>query len=99
ISFILRSANEYLFWIDMYDNSKMINIYNYISFIERISQENNIKINFGRGVYDYKVTNFKPDIKQLFAFYIFSNKLQLLIFLFVDNIKEILKSIYKKIKR
>ena len=99
ISFILRNTNEYLFWIDMYDNSKMINIYNYISFIERISQENNIKINFGRGVYDYKVTNFKPDIKQLFAFYIFSNKLQLLIFLFVDNIKEILKSIYKKIKR
>ena len=99
ISFILRNTNEYLFWIDMYDNSKMINIYNYISFIERLSQENNIKINFGRGVYDYKVTNFKPDIKQLFAFYIFSNKLQLLIFLFVDNIKEILKSIYKKIKR
>ena len=83
----------------MHENIKMINIYNYISFMEHISQENNVKINFGIGVYDYKFTNFKPDIKQLFTAYTFSNQLQLLIFLFVDKIKKILKSIYKKTKR
>ena len=96
ISFILRNENEYLFWIDMYDNAKMINIYNYILFMENISCDNNVKINFGRGAYDYKVENFKPDIKQLFAIYIYENQLQLSLFLFIDKIKDILKSIYKK---
>ena len=96
ISFILTNENEYLFWIDMYDNTKMINIYNYILFMESISFDNNVKINFGRGVYDYKVENFKPDIKQLFALYIYRNQLHLSLFLFFDKIKGVLKSFYKK---
>jgi len=96
ISFILTNENEYLFWIDMYDNTKMINIYNYILFMESISCDNNVKINFGRGVYDYKVENFKPDIKQLFALYIYRNQLHLSLFLFIDKIKDTLKLIYKK---
>ena len=98
ISFILRNDSEYLFWIDMYDNTKMINIYNYISFMENISCGNSVKINFGRGMYDYKVINFKPDIKQLFAVYLFENQIQLMIFIFIDKIKDVLKSTYKKIK-
>jgi len=85
-----------LFWIDMYDNAKMINIYNYILFLENISRDNSVNISFGRGVYDYKVANFKPDIKQLFAIYIYENQLNLSLFLFFDKIKDILKSIYKK---
>ena len=80
----------------MYDNNKMINIYNYILFMESISCDNNVKINFGRGVYDYKLENFKPDIKQLFALYIYRNQFQLNLFLFIDKILGILKSIYKK---
>jgi len=96
ISFILKNENEYLFWIDMYDNAKMINIYNYILFLENISRDNSVNISFGRGVYDYKVANFKPDIKQLFAIYIYENQLNLSLFLFFDKIKDILKSIYKK---
>ena len=99
ISFLLRNDNEYLFWIDLYDNTKMINIYNYISFMENISCEHSVKISFGRGVYDYKVVNFKPDIKQLFAIYIFTNHFWLIIFLINDNIRGILRSIYKKLKR
>ena len=99
ISFILRNNNEYLFWIDMYDNTKMINIFNYISFIESVSCENSVKINFGRGVYDYKILNFKPDIKQLFAVYLFKNKFQLISFLFIERIKNMFKSLYKEIRR
>ena len=96
ISFILRNENEYLFWIDMYDDSKMINIYNYILFIENISFKNSVKVNFGRGIYDYKIENFNPDIKQLFAIYIYKNQFNLSLFLFLDEIKSILKLIYKK---
>ena len=99
ISFISRNKNDYLFWIDMYDNSKMINIYNYILFIEKISLNNSVNINFGRGVYDYKIENFKPDIKQLFAVYIYKNKFKLSLFMFVERIINFLKSIYKKFKK
>ena len=96
ISFISRNENEYLFWIDMYDNSKLINIYNYILFIENISLDDSVNINFGRGVYDYKLENFKPDIKQLFAIYIYKNKFKLTLFLVFDRTKNFLKSVYKK---
>ena len=64
--------------------------------MENISIKNSVKINFGRGVYDYKVQNFKPDIKQLFAVYIYKNRYYLNIFLFTDELKSILKLIYKK---
>ena len=96
ISFISRNENEYLFWIDMYDNSKLINIYNYILFIENISLDDSVNINFGRGVYDYKLENFKPDIKQLFAIYIYKNKFKLTLFLVFDRTNNFLKSVYKK---
>ena len=95
ISFISRNKNNYLFWIDMYDNSKMINIYNYISFIENVSLNDRVNINFGRGVYDYKLQNFKPDIKQLFSIHIFQNKFKLNLFLVIERIINFLKLIYK----
>ena len=98
ISFILKNNNTYLFWIDMYDNTKMINIYNYILFIENISSKENVVINFGRGIYDYKMVNFKPDVKQLFAIYIFRSQIQKLFFLMINKTKVIIKMIYKKIK-
>ena len=96
ISFILKNKHEYLFWIDMYDNSKMTNIYNYILFIENISSSNSVKINFGRGLYYYKVANFNPDTQHLFSVYMFRNKLIMLIFLLSNKLKRIAKSIYKK---
>ena len=98
ISFILRHDNEYLFWIDMYDATKMINIYNYILFIENISINRNVNINFGRGIYHYKLMNFKPDIKRLFAVYVFVNQFRLIVFLCLDRINNFLKFIYKRIK-
>lgn len=98
ISFILKNNNTYLFWIDMYDNTKMINIYNYILFIENISSKKNVEINFGRGIYDYKMVNFKPDVKQLFAIYIFHSQVQKLFFLMINKTKFIIKIMYKKIK-
>ena len=39
ISFVLKKDNNYLFWIDMYDSSKMINIFNYIKFISKCHQK------------------------------------------------------------
>ena len=76
----------------------MINIYNYILFIENISSKENVEINFDISLYDYKMVNFKPDVKQLFAIYIFRSQIQKLFFLILNKVKVIIKVIYKKIK-
>ncbi|MBC8266073.1 MAG: hypothetical protein H8E84_03815 [Flavobacteriales bacterium] len=98
ISLVLEKENEYLFWIDMFDDSKMVNIFNYISLMQKLSAMNPVVMNLGRGLYNYKTSNFKPSIKQLFAIYIFSNKLEKIKFQLRNRIIAILKPIYKKIK-
>ena len=67
VSFVIKDSTQYLTWIDMFDNSKMINIFNYISLITVLSSEDSVIINFGRGVYRYKILNFIPQSKDLFS--------------------------------
>lgn len=98
ISFILKKSNEYLFWISLFDNIKMIHIYNYILFIQAVSNDGKVCINFGRGAYDYKLTNFKPDVKLLFTVFVFQNKLQRIIFVSYSKVKMIIRKFYMAIK-
>ena len=35
VSFIITRFNKHLFWIDMYDESKMINLFNYINLMSK----------------------------------------------------------------
>lgn len=98
ISFIIKDSDRYLIWIDLYDNSKMINIFNYISLMTVLSSNNAVIINFGRGGYGYKISNFLPKVMYLSSFHIFNSKWQELKFYFLRFVKELLKSIYKKIK-
>ena len=44
ISFILCKKSNYLIWIDLYDNTKMINLFNYVSLISSLSKKNKINI-------------------------------------------------------
>jgi|TARA_B100001964_G_scaffold220281_1_gene263181 hypothetical protein len=97
-SFILQRSDEYLFWIDMYDDSKMVNIFNYICLMQKLSAEKNIVMNLGRGTYDYKISNFMPGINQLYAIFIFSNKYREFRYFFTKNLISLFKSVYKKIK-
>ena len=99
LSFILKNSDNYLFWISLFDNSKMIHIYNYILFMEAVSGNNKIQISFGRGDYDYKITNFKTDVKQLFAVFIFINQFDKVTFWLFDKMSNIIKPIYKSISR
>lgn len=96
-SFILKSNDNYLFWIDLYDNSKLINVYNYISFIELISLNKDVFISFGRGDYSYKTKNFNPIKKKLIAITIFKNNFSLLLYSFCVYVYKIVRYIYKKI--
>lgn len=98
ISFIIKSQSEYLIWIDVYDDSKMVNLYNYILAISYLSSSNSVKINFGRGSYNYKIKNFIPSVNQLFSVFIYSSKYSELYFLFERRVIQLLKCIYNKIK-
>jgi len=99
ISFVLKKSNEYLFWIDMFDDSKMINLFNYISYIRKVSVNESVVVNFGRGAYNYKIVNFKPAIKQLYVVLVFKNRIQLYLSQFSDKILKVAKLIYRKIVR
>lgn len=77
IQFILIQDNEYIFWIDLYKDIHLINIYAYIKFIDMLIENSDLRkdyINFGRGLYDYKTVKFQPIKKiQLTYYYAKSN--------------------------
>ena len=98
ISFIINSPSEYLVWIDMYDDSKMINLCNYILAFSSLSAKESLKINFGRGSYNYKIKNFLPIEKKLFSMFIFPSKFSELKFFFERIFIQLIKRVYKKIK-
>jgi len=99
MSFIIKDSDQYLIWIDMYDKSKMINIFNYVSLVTLLSSNRSVSINFGRGTYSYKVLNFLPERKDLFLLQIFSSRWQVLKYNFESNIVEFLRVIYKRVKK
>jgi len=94
ISFILYKKSNYLIWIDLYDDTKMINLYNYVSLISLLSRKNKININFGRGDYSYKISNFLPEKKNLSSFYIFMSKKYKFIFIAEKLILSFFAKIY-----
>ncbi len=99
ISFVIKDSTQYLTWIDMFDESKMINIFNYITLITVLSSEESVKVNFGRGVYRYKLLNFLPQSLDLFSLQIFSSKWQGLKCNIERNIIQFLRIVYEKFKK
>lgn len=99
ISFILKKDNNYLFWVDMYDHSKMINIFNYIKFISAKSFRKDVNVHFGRGDYLYKLNNFKPKIENLLHINIFFRNLDLLYFKVKFKILNLIRKTYRIIFR
>jgi len=97
ISFLMKDSRQYLIWIDMYDDSKMVNLYNYISVITSLSSESSVIINFGRGGYNYKLRNFLPEVLELYSINIFTSKWQEYKFNIEERVFKILKYLYNKI--
>tara|TARA_B100000131_G_C18098011_1_gene604835 strand:- start:803 stop:1837 length:1035 start_codon:yes stop_codon:yes gene_type:complete len=98
ISFITKYRSKYMFWIDIFDSTKRVNIYNYISFIRHVSSISSVDINFGRGIYKYKLINFRPDISNLYSLEIYKNKIDLIIDYFKIKILYMIKRLYKRFK-
>ena len=81
----------------MFDDSKMINLFNYISYMRKVSVNESVVVNFGRGAYNYKIVNFKPTIKQLYAILVYENSIQLYFSQFSDKMLNKAKLIYRMI--
>lgn len=82
ISFIMRCNNTRMFWIDLFSNIPRVNIYNYIKFITSVSIDyDKTEMHFGRGLYGYKMRNFKPIVKDLTEINIYFNSIKYYLFL------------------
>ncbi|MCP5534609.1 MAG: hypothetical protein H7A51_00055 [Akkermansiaceae bacterium] len=66
-SLVLKYGNTRLMWVDLYNDIKMINLYNYVKYIDyELALNQGVNIDFGRGGYDYKVKNFQPNMLNLY---------------------------------
>ena len=65
--------------------------------MRKVSVNESVVVNFGRGAYNYKIVNFKPKIKQLYVVLVFENSMQIYISQFCDKILKASKLIYRKI--
>ena len=92
-----KSPVEFMFWIDLFDESKMINIFSYIRFMQFVSSRSSVAINFGRGRYFYKVSNFAPFFEKLYQIEIYHTKWDKLKAMIINYIIDLLAYFSKKI--
>ena len=91
ISFVLEQDKTFYFWIDLFLNISMINIYNNISFIKEISEVKSAKFDFCRGIYNYKKQNFSPNEIDLYTSFLIKSKLISYSYNLYQNIKRKLR--------
>ena len=96
ISFIMKKDKISMFWIDLFNDVSRINIYNYIRYITNLSyNKDNVEIHLGRGLYPYKIRNFKPEYGKLFEGYIYFGFLSYYLSLMKKRILRLLIRFYK----
>lgn len=101
MNFILFNDKRYLFWIDIYKNIPMINIFSYLNFLETLCikyKDNPFIIDFGRGLYEYKLSNFFPEIQLQLTFFYAKYNRHYIQYLAKFFIKLSIKNFYKKHK-
>ena len=98
MSLIFKNNNKYSFWVDLYNDMQMMNLYHNTRFIKEITSKESVIFNFGRGAYKYKLQNFNPEVFNLYEFITFNNTFLKVKFILKENIAFVLKSIYKTFK-
>tara|TARA_B100001758_G_C18416572_1_gene620397 strand:+ start:2368 stop:3411 length:1044 start_codon:yes stop_codon:yes gene_type:complete len=93
------TSNGFMFWIDIFDEKQMINLSSYCNVIKYFSSLESINVNFGRGRYFYKESNFAPEFYTLYQVLLFSNRFQKISFFVADKLMKKLMSVYKIIKK
>ena len=98
ISLIFKHEDQYSFWVDLFDDRKMINLYHNTLFLKYITQNSDAVFNFGRGIYNYKIQNYQPEVYELFELNTFENIFQQILFQIFQITSKGCRKIYKKIK-
>jgi len=96
VNIILKEFDEYIFWIDLFNDEQMINIAGYINFLKSISLQDAVNINFARGRYFYKESNFAPIFFNLYSIYYFPSLFSKWRFIIFDDLRRLFKLIYKR---
>ncbi len=102
MNFILKSRDEsvYLFWIDIYRDIPYINLSAYLYFIEwlTVNKKEPFTIDFGRGLYGYKIKNFIPEIELQFTLFYAKSSIGFIKYLIKLSALLSIKDFYKKNK-
>lgn len=101
IKLILKgSENHHIFWIDLYKDIQMINIHSYIEYIKTVCNKETKEfiLDFGRGLYDYKLKNFQPNIGLQHTFFYSKSNFRLGIYMFRLALKTLFRNFYKNKK-
>lgn len=96
--FYNTTRNEYIKWIVLYAD-KRYNLLINLKLIENFHGNGGARINFARGIYDYKMMNFHPQVKNLYRLTISKSVWSSIKALFALNLqfsKIIAKSILRK---
>lgn len=67
-------CNEYIKWLMLYNDAKWNMILN-LKLMDFLYTKGGTTVNFSRGIYDYKLVNFHPDVKPLFQIEIHKDKI------------------------
>ena len=95
---LVSQGNRYTLWIDLYKDIRYINIFSYILLLEHLNNHTDKEfcLDFGRGIYDYKIKNFHPNIENQYTFVYSKNLLNYLYILCKAIFRPQFAHIYKK---
>lgn len=99
ISLIFKKDNNYTFWIDIFGEKPMINLYHNTLFLKNITEASDASFDFGRGDYNYKIQNYSPEFFDLFELNTFENYFERFLFRIFRFNKKIMNHCYKTIIR
>ncbi|WP_457598126.1 GNAT family N-acetyltransferase [Hydrogenimonas sp.] len=101
INLVIRLKNDTLmFWIDLFKDIKKINVFSNLLFIRRIceARKEPFTLDFGRGIYEYKIKNFQPSVSLQYTFFYAKESGHFFRYVLQYSMKLILKNFYKKHK-
>ena len=95
-----EKEKNYLFWIDLYKDIPFINLSSYLYLFKYLCEnlDEAFTVDFGRGLYDYKIKNFLPNIETQFTFFFSKNNTQFVRYLFKTFFILSIKNFYKQHK-
>jgi len=95
LSLLFKSKNKYSFWVDLYNDLQMINLYHNVVVIKNCTFKSDAIFNFGRGAYNYKIQNFQPELFSLFEYNSFNSSFGKSIFTLKKRIINLARKTYK----